>query len=238
MRLIQPPQALLDMRLNYRFWDDFDWYITPHFWTSLSADAGVTAPAQTDNEWGQVTMATGATDNNEVMVRSTNAPVLWQADATHIFEARIQYAEAATNAANVFVGLASAAGANLLVDDGGNVRASGSIMGIYKIDGGTVWRCNSRNGATVNDTVALQTAGGTAFQTLTVIARDVDGTNYEITYFLDGAALTDSNNKAIKHTLAFASPTACRLVAGYIKAGGATSETLLLDYCACFSLRV
>lgn len=238
MRLIQTPQLLLDTRLNYRMVDDFDWYISPHFWTSLASDGGVTAPAQTDNEWGQVTMSTGATDNNEVMVRSTNAPVLWQADATHIFEARIQYTEAATNAANVFVGLASAAGADLLVDNGAGVRTTGSIVGIYKVDGGTVWRCNSRNGTATTDTAAIQTAGGAAFQTLTIVGRDVDGTNYEFTYFLDGSPLTDSNNKHIKHTLAFASPTVCRIVAGYIKAGGATSETLLLDYCASYSLRV
>lgn len=174
-------------------------------------------------------MSTGATDNNEVMVRSTNEVFKFQADAPFVFESQIQFTEANTDDANVAVGMADAAGANLLSDDGGgdNIGNSGAL--IFKVDGETVWRCACEINGTIKETQSVQTAGGSDYQTLGIVGRAVDGTNYEFTYFLDDKPLTDSNNKAIKHTLAYASATDMRLVAGYLKAGSANSETLLID---------
>ena len=231
MRLLNTPRVLLDARQNFEIFDDFGYYNSGDFWTNLAADGGVTGFAEGDSEFGRIQGATGATDNNEIACRSTNEVALFQADGTFILEVKFQYTEVNTDDANFAIGMADAAAANLLSDDGagGNINSSGTL--IYKIDGGSVWRCTAENNGTVRDTVSIQTAGSTsAYQTLTIEGRDVDGTNYEITYFLDGAALTDSSNDPIKHTLAFASATEMRLVAGYMKAGAANTETINLDY--------
>ncbi|HYE19099.1 MAG TPA: hypothetical protein VEA69_11680 [Tepidisphaeraceae bacterium] len=242
MKDFKLPEVIASARSQYLLngtgIDDFDWYISPHLWTNLASDAGVTAPAQSDAEYGVVTMLTGTTDNNEVMVRSTNEVALFQADYGFVYESRVQFTEAATSAANVAVGLANAAGANLLSDDGGgdNINSSGVL--IFKVDGETTWRCACENNGTVKETASVQTAGGSSYQTLRIVGKAVDATNMEFTYFLDGLPLTDSNNRPIKHTLAYASATEMRVVAGYLKCGSTTEETLNLDYCAFASTRV
>ena len=230
MRLLNSPRVLLDARNNFEIFDDFGYYNSADFWTNLAADGGVTGFAEGDAEHGRIQGATGATNNNEIACRSTNEVALFQADGTMILEARIQFTEVNTDDANFAVGMADAAGADLLSDDGGgdNINSSGAL--IFKVDGETVWRCACENNGTIKETQSIQTAGGASYQTLGIEVRDVDGTNVEITYFLDGAALTDSSNAPIKHTLAFASSTEMRLVAGYMKAGGATTETPNLDY--------
>lgn len=237
-RLLQWPKVLLDARLNFEVFDDFGHYNSGDFWTNLAADGGVTGFAEGDAEYGRIQGATGATDNNEIMCRSTNEVALFQADGTFIFEVRLQLTEALTDDSNVAIGLADAAAANLLSDDGAgdNINSSGVL--IYKIDGGTIWRVASENNAVVNDDASIQTALGASYQTLTIEGRDVDGTNYEFTYFLDHKPLTDSRNRPLKHTLAFASATEMRLVAGYVKAGSANTETLNLDYCYYRSMRI
>jgi len=188
-----------------------------------------TAFAQSDAEHGVIQGATPATDNIDVMVRSTNEVALFQADCTMVFESRIQFTEINVDDANVAVGLADAAGANLLSNDGGgdNINSSGAL--IFKVDGETVWRCACEINGTIKETQSVQTAGGASYQNLRIEVRAVDGTNVEICYFLDGKALTDSNNLPIKHTIAYASATEMRVVAGYLKAGGANIETLNID---------
>ena len=236
MRLINVPRVLLFARNNFELYDDFSNYGSGEsHWTNLAADGGVTGFAEGDFEYGRIQGATGATDNNEIMCRSTNEIALFQADGTFIFESRIQWTEVNTDDANVAVGMADAAAANLLSDDGGGDNIAGSGALIFKVDGGTVWRCACEINGTIVETASIQTAGGAAYQLLSIEGRAVDATNYEITYFLDGAALTDASNDPIKHTIAYASATEMRLVPGYVKAGGATAETLNIDfvyYCA------
>lgn len=218
--------------------DDFAYFVDSDFWTSLAADGGSTAFAEGDAEHGRLQGATGATDNNEILLRSTNELALFQADGAFIYEARIQFTEANTDDANVAVGLADNAGANLLSDDGGgdNINSSGVL--IFKIDGGTTWRCACENNATIVETASVQTAGGADYQVLTIVGKAISSNDYEFTYFLDHKPLTDSNNRKILHTLNYSSATDMRIVAGYVKAGSANSETLNLDYCAFGQRRV
>lgn len=241
MRDFYLPESMARARRQIEFEDEFGSYTSGQFWTSLASDGGVTAPVGVDAEWGRVSMATAATDNNEVMVRSTNEIALFQADGSFMFQSLIQFTESNTDDANVAVGMANAAGADLLSDNGGgdNINSSGVL--IFKVDGETVWRCASEINGTIVETQSDQTAGGASFQMLSIIGRPVDGTNYEFTYFLDDKALTTTANgitRPIRHRLAYASATEMRLVAGYIKAGSASEETLLIDYCAFTAVRV
>lgn len=240
MRLLPESPVLLNSRLQFEVFDDFGWYISPHFWTNLSADGGVTAFAESDAEHGVIQGQTAATDNNEIMVRSTNEVALFQENYAFLFESHIQYTEANTDDANVAVGMGNAAGANVLLDDGAGYGSFNSATLIYKVDGGTVWRCYSRSGTgTVLDTASIQTAGGASYQRLTIKGRTtISSTEMELTYFLDGNPLTDTNNKAISHRLILGTPTEMRLIAGYIKAGSANNETMNIGSCYYGALRV
>lgn len=200
-------------------------------WTTLVVDAGTTVEV-TDARAGRLTLTTGATDNNEAMARSTFETFLTAAGRPMHGHCRLNLTEAATDDANFAFGFASAAGANLLVDDAGGVRTTGNLFLIYKIDGGTVWRCRSRNGTETEDNISLTTAGGAAgtFQDLDIFIEEFSLTECVVTFQVDGAYLRDENTQdVIKHKILYASATEMNFVAGYIKAGGATSETPILD---------
>lgn len=236
MKILDLPQDVKERRM-YGFFDDFEWYITPHRWTSLAADAGASVAVGASAVAGTVVLTTGATDNNEAAVATTNSPFKMADDKPLFFESRVQYAEANTDDANVFAGFADGVNsANLLQDNGVGPKSSFSGAGIYKLDGETVWRCVSSKGATQTITQSTKTAGGAAAQTLRVEIQPIDGSNAEVTFYVDDDPLRDSTGASIKHTVAFASAAAMQ--AGvYVKAGGGTSEVVNTDYVAVYQLR-
>jgi hypothetical protein len=221
---------------NFVLYDDFFSYNTGDQWTDLAADAGVTAPAVGDVVGGRLSMATGATDNNEVAAKTTEELFLIADSRPIIGEARIQFTEANTDDANVLVGFMSALGANAMVDDGAGPRTTGNYACLTKRDGETVWRCSSRNGTESNETVSTKTAGGTAFQDLRIEIADWTGTKVSITYYVDGERLKDSNGNEITHELTITGSTEMNF-GMYIKAGGANSETLVTDYASAWQVR-
>lgn len=222
----------LKQRGQFEYFNDFINYASGSDGvTSLSADAGVSAPASVAaGTGGRITMASGTTDNNEVAVFTTNSPFRMLADKGLLLEATIQYAEANTSAANVFVGFSSVAAADQLGDNGAGVAAgtSQSTLGIYKVDGGTVWRCVSQRATTQTDTISTTTAGGSADQTLRIEFQPVDATTGEVTFYVDDIPLRDANNMVIKHVVTYTSAVAMK--AGvYLKGGSTTSETVVTD---------
>jgi hypothetical protein len=92
-------------------------------------------------------------------------------------------------------GFANAPAANLIVDDGGGLRASGSILAIEKRDGETAWRLTTRNGSTVTSTLSTQTAvmASGVYQVVEVEAEDVGNGTLVCTARVNGRLLTDSN---------------------------------------------
>ena len=203
--------------------------------TSLVVDAGSSAAAG-DARAGVLVLTTGATNNNEVAVKTTNENYLFLADTDTYGAAYIQYTEAATDDANVFVGFISALAADTLADDGAGPRASGSIACIYKVDGGTVWRCITRNGSASTDSVSTTTAGGAAYQKLEIECHEMDGSNMSVTFRVDGKLLKDSSGLVIKHLVAIASATEMNFGV-YAKAGGANSEVVNVDWIYCHQRR-
>jgi hypothetical protein len=233
--LKMPPDV--SAREQFGFFDDFFWLISPHLWTNLAADAGVTAFAQSDAAGGVISGATGATDNNEIAIRTTNEVLLVAAGRPILLEARVQYAEAATNAANVAFGAGDALGADWLVDNGAGPRTSGNQVLIYKVDGETVWRAQARNGTGVTTSQSSTTAGGSAYQILRIEVKDMSTTQMTVTYSVDGVILKDSTTgQPINHQLNISGSTEMR-VGLYAKAGGATSETVLCDYIGAYQVR-
>src|SRR5262245_14733088 len=191
-REVKMPYFLL-MRDQFEFWRDFENLTTAQDGlTTLVADAGSSA-AGTDGAGGLLVLGTGGTLNNEAAVRSTNELFIVGNNKVLVAEARIQYAEASTNLANIAFGLGDAAGADFLLDGGAGPRTSGNQVLIYKVAGETAWRCQARNGTQFTTTLSGTQAGGAAYQTLRIEIHDMSLTQATVYYQVDGVQLRDPN---------------------------------------------
>lgn len=224
------PETLANAKHSFNMFDDFTWFVTAHQWASTVADGGSIAVA-TDVAGGVIRLTNDtAADNDEIYVASANANYLLAANKNLYGEARIQFTESNTDDANVAFGFASSVGANLIVDDGGGMRASGTVLAIFKVDGGTVWKCESRNGSTVYTNTSNTTAGGSAFQTLGIEVVELLGTTATIVFKCDGVILRDSTTgQPIRHQLPFSGATAMQVFVGQ-KNGSANNELTSVDY--------
>lgn len=241
--LLRNYQALNDARLAHGFFDDWYDFVTADRWTPLTADSSsaatlVLCKTTTGGTGGILSITQDATDNDEIYFGTTQHPIKFAANKPCYFEQRQQYAEVATNANNVMVGIISTKAANTLIDDGGGPVASATMAVIYKVDGGTVWRCRSQIGAAVGqtDTVTRHTAGGSAYQTLGIEVKPYSATNAHVIYYLDGQQMEDANGNRIKHDLVYTNAVECMPFFG-VKNGGANAEILLVDYTAYYQVR-
>jgi hypothetical protein len=155
-------------------------------------------------------------------------------------EALIQYTEANVNQAGIFFGLASGVSAGgLIAAAAAGIRASGTVVGIYKTAGSTVWSVISQNGANVTVNTSTCPAGGSAYQRLNIEVLDVIAGTATVVFRVDGQLLRDTNNPTlpIKQTLVLTGDSVCSLAAG-VKNGSGSMETLNIDYLAAVQSRV
>ncbi len=229
----------LEKRRTFGFFDDFEWLVTAHRWTTLVADTTPTVTVP-DAANGIVRLFTDTTNNNEVAVHTTAECLLFAANKPFVLETKIQYSENDTNKANVAFGCADAFGANLLVDDGAGPKTSFSGLLIFKVDGGTAWKVVSSLSTTQTISTSTVTAGGTAYQTLRIECQPINATVAEAKFYVDGQQLLDaatSPPRPIKHVFTYTNAT--EMSAGlYVKTGGgAGGEIVLADYFALELLR-
>ena len=236
MLILDDAQDLKERRMH-GFFDDFEWYVITHRWTSLKADTNTTMDVDATSVGGRVLLFGLTADNDEVAIGTTNKQFNVVASKPLKFETRIQFAEGATNKLNVFAGFCSVGTtANTLVDNGAGMVTTYDGAVIYKVDGETVWRCGSSRGTTQYTTTSTKTAGGTSAQVLRIEIQPISTTDAEVTFFVDDAALVDTNLQPIKHTMVFASATQMQAAVG-MKLGGANTESLYVDYIAAYQLR-
>jgi hypothetical protein len=224
-------------RLQFGFFHDFIEFVSGDLFTDTSADTGATI-AVSDAAGGINVLTTGATDNNEAYLLTTKELFKFANGKPIIAECRLQFAEAATNAANVAFGLMDAVGANSLLDDGGGPKASYSGAVIFKVDGSTTWQAESSlaGAQTTTNLTSLnsldrqtKTAGGAAYTNLRIEANTISTTEAEIDFFIDGTHVK-------RHTLTYTSATEMMVFVG-VKAGSATSEVVSVDYISAYQLR-
>lgn len=228
MKTTQAIQQALTAKYDFNVFDDFDWYVTAHRWTSLAVDGG-SSVSVSDARAGIVALVTGATNENEAAVRTTTEIFLPTADRPMYGIGCLQFTDVNTDDGNVFFGFMSALAADSLVDAGAGVRTSGSVFGIYKVDGGTVWRAHARNGSTATDSISVTTAGGASYQTLEVIVEEETTLRCTVTYKVDGAYLRDSTTQnVIEHKVLYASLTEMNFGV-YAKTGDATPSSLTVN---------
>jgi hypothetical protein len=210
--------------------DHFRSVVTAHEgWTTLVADTTPTVTCP-DAVNGLARLFTDTTDNNEVALRTTAELFKFGTNRNLFGACKLQYSENDTNKANVYFGFMSALAANTIADNGASVRGTGDCFGIYKLDGGTVWRCVSMTNGTQTVTASGTTAGGSAAQELELEATDHDGVSMLATFKVDGQYLKDTNGVVIKHTITIASATEMNF-GWYVKSGGgAGGETVDVDW--------
>src|SRR3954462_13666997 len=117
-KLLTLPDAL-ENRREFGFFDDFEWYLSPHRWTSVLTDSGTASVGDAAGGILALVASDGTVaDNDEAYARTTNELFKFANNKPLLFEARLQFPEANTDDANVLVGLIDAAAANTIVDDG------------------------------------------------------------------------------------------------------------------------
>lgn len=238
VNLITAGDELLLGRRQFGFFDDFFQFTTGDRWTSIEADSGASTSKQNE-PGGEIDLITGATDNNEVYIHTTNEIFKLADGKTLMCEARIQYAEAATSAANIIFGFLSGGfAANHLADTGGGPPGTYDGACFFKVDGGTNWQVESSDNTsqTTTELTALnsedsvaKTAGGSSYQTLAIEITPTSSTRMDVAFFIDGKLVK-------KHNETYETPAVMDLGIG-VKAGSGTSETLTVDYIAAYQLR-
>lgn len=229
---------------TYSVFDDFDAYVTGSRWTALAADSGASVAMEDYSSTygfnGSALLTTGGTNNNEASIYTTKKNFLLANDKPFEVRCRLQFTEAATNAANVFFGLTSVPGADLMVDDGAGPATSMSGAGWYKIDSSsnTNWNTITSIGstqtltqmtATNSATKAALSAIGGGVVTLGIKGRFISSTQVEVAFMIDTAG--GSNLVlASKQTFTYTSAAAMG-VSIYVKCGTGASQTLRADYC-------
>lgn len=217
---------LVDLETFYIF-DDFWSDQTDLTWVDTVTDTGTVLIGDNANGLAVLTPSDGTVaDNDEVYMASANEVFLIATNRQVYGASFIQFTETAAGIYNAAFGFANAVAANLIVDDGAGLRASGTIIAIEKRDGETAWRLTTRNGATVTSTLSTTTAGGTAFQKLEVIVMDTDGISCTVVGKVDNVLLKDINGLVIRHTILLASATEMQVFAG-AKLGAITNNDVL-----------
>lgn len=233
MNLLTLPESALILPQTFGIIGDFSGLDTTE-WATLAADAGSSAALQ-DVVRGEIWLTTGATDNNEAAISTAKKIFQFMAGLAAMWETRFQFAEANVDDANVFFGVNSEAAANTLADNGAGLAADYEGAAIYKLDGETKWSFETSIGTTQTTTATQHGAGGSAVQSLRIELRPISATKMEVVPWWDPAGgnnfaqMLDVNGRPIKHTV---NPTAgtAMFLRDYVKAGGANSEVLKVDY--------
>jgi hypothetical protein len=243
MKLFATLAEMNECAERFGFFDDFEWYISPHLWTG----AGVGVPTiNATGVGGRVNLATGAVDNQESILATTNAPFLFADDKPLAFMTRIDWTEPAANATGIAVGFGNVLGTTaFLLDDGAGLAATGTWAVIYKVDGATVWSVNSGVGALAahNNTVT-QHAVAIAAQTvrLAIEVKAINTTQVCVTYYIDPTAngawqqMLDASNRPIAHYLTYTSAAAMKAGVN-TKAGAAAGHSISCDFVGAYQKR-
>jgi hypothetical protein len=216
--------------LTYEHFDDFTTELdTTNEYTNTLTASGTSAVG--NGEDGRLVLTTNAADNAENFIGLRNLTIAAGINKPVVCWGRFQYAEAATNAANVAVGLTSTVATGLLANDGAGLKTTGSHFAIYKIDGGTTWIVETRNGTAFTRSTTNVTAGSANMQTFEVIVSENPQVNTQMiaVYKVNGQILNDSSTGLpISHRIVHASLGALTPFVA-VKSGSTTAEVLTVD---------
>lgn len=202
------------------FFDEFYTFIDDDVWVDTVSDGGTIDVG--DAHGGVLSIATGATDNDESYVSSQHEIFKFAVDKKLFFEARVKLTEANTDDANIIVGLSDTVAADSLVNNGAGPMASYDGVVFFKVDGGVVWQAETSNAGTQNTDISAGAFTSGSWHKLTIFYDDNDGTTASVKFYVDGVL-----GATLELTISGMDEMHVLLGA---KAGGANAETLLVDY--------
>lgn len=200
------------------YFNDFFEFDDDDKFADAVSDAGTIE--STDAHGGVLSIATGATDNNESYVSSKFEVFKFQAAKKLYFETRIKLTEGSTNTANWIVGLSDTVAADSLLDNGAGPMASYDGVVFFKVDGSgmKIQFETSNAGTQVTDATLADFVSATDY-TLGFLC---DGPSALVTPFVNGVAGTP-------RALVMAGLEEMHILLG-VKTGSAHAATLLVDY--------
>lgn len=225
------------VKLSEQIRDSVNWFqmnkqfidADPEGFTATATSGTV---AVVDERGGGISLATQAADNAEGTLVSDADLIEIAEDKPLCFSARVQYSEAATDDANVFVGFTDHAVADLLADDGAGLPADYQGIGFFKVDGSTLWSIEASNDTdqvtkeldadTSRDGLA-KTAGGSSYQKLEINVLVKTATAADVMFLIDGTLV-------YKITDWDWSGMGSMALQAVVKAGGGSAETLKVTY--------
>lgn len=237
MPLLLNRNADAPSRLQFGFHDDFFQYVSGDYWTATLTDSG-TASLITTTPGGIIELACSdgsVADNDEAYIGST-AAFLPAANKPLYFEAKFKFTEANTDDANIMLGFCSTSAANAILDDGGGPPASYSGAVIFKVDGATVWNCETSVSTTQTTTTTAVSSTSSNYQYAAIEIIPVSSTLAEVSFLYSAGGSTDSYQLLAKQQWTYTSVAALKAFAG-AKNGGANHEKLYVDYVKAFQLR-
>jgi len=101
---------------------------------------------------GGVSITTSTTDNNLAYIQKSARTMNLAGGYSVALSGILQFSEANTNAANIFVGLTNIASAAVLQDDGAGLISAFKGVGFFKVDGGVNLQVGVGNGTDANET--------------------------------------------------------------------------------------
>jgi hypothetical protein len=231
----------LKLRREFFLFDDFESYTDGQRWTKLCTGGGATVAAGATGQDGTLVLTTGGTDNNEAAFATTNKPFLFAAEVAHLFETKLQYAEANTNTAGVALGFSSVMNTTGMLADT-TLAPVGSFSGaiLYKKTGDTTWSFRVSVGSAKVDIATQHTAGGAAAQRLKIEIRQGQAAagSLEAVPWLDGQIMLDTSSPGRPIKLIVPTGGAAMQAGIFMKTHSTSSEFVTVDYVAAGKLRV
>lgn len=209
-----------DPTRHFVFFEDFNKMDTVLF--TSTDDSGTGTNLLNDQRGGWMSVVTAGADNDYHLMSTTKKLFEILAGKPLRFEARISLTEAATNAANVILGLTDTLTSGNLQDNGAGPASSHKGFVFYKKDGELLWKFETSNGtAKTTQTLGSVVSGNTVTLGFQVEIAPTN-TQVKVVPFIDGVAKDP-------HFVTLSGLSTMYAVFG-VKAGSASAETLKIDY--------
>lgn len=207
--------------------DDFHTYVAGAQWT-LTQDSGGTAAIR-DEVNGVIRLTNDTTDEDESILGTAGESFLFAQNKPIIFGAKVKVTEAATDKANVLVGLVSGAANAAIGDAGGGPPSSYSGACFFKVDSGTVWQAETSIGTTQSTDTDCGTLTSATYYELFCSIQTTSSTSATAKFYIDGSLVHTS-------TFTYTGATEMRFLVGVHNGSGA-AEIMDVDYAYCKQLR-
>lgn len=240
MKGLAYPDEILGMRQWHGFRDQFHGFLTAQSGANYTVVTAVDGTVLVQDAAGGVVVIANATatigDNEDCYLNREPEGFLMAANKPLKFGARLQFTEVSTNTCNVIAGLTDGVAANLLVNDGGGPKTSGSTLAFFKKDGNLNWFIHVSLGSTqtsveltaVNSLDKTAHAAGSAgYQWLEIEFLPKTSALADVIFYIDGVPVYKITD------FTFTSATEQQAVVG-CKGGTAAAMSVNLDDLYCY----